>query len=119
MGAFAEEADAGSTSGSSVALNAAAPPGGGGGRLGGLCVATISSFFLRLWRATWSLAFDFAFALGAASSLARFTPEFCSSMGTIAEGAEAAVSMLSAGVAKNSSLSDGGVLPLILVRDGP
>jgi hypothetical protein len=74
-------------------------------------VATISSFFF--------LAFDFAFALGAASSFARFVPEFCSSMGTIAAGAEAAVSMLSAGVAKNSSLSEGGVLPLILVRDGP
>ena len=109
MGAFAEEADAGSTSGSSVALNAAAPPGGGGGKLGGLCVATISSFFF--------LAFDFAFALGAGSSLARFVPVFCSSMGTMAAGAEAAVSMLSGGVAKNSSLSDGGVLPLIRARD--
>jgi hypothetical protein len=39
-------------------------------------------------------------------------------MGTMAAGAEAAVSMLSGGL-KNSSLSEGGVLPLILVRDGP
>ena len=113
MGAFAEEADAGSTSGSSVALNAAAPPGGGGGRLGGLCVATISSFFVFAF----GFAFAFVFALGAISSFARFVPEFCSSMGTMAAGAEAAVSMLSGGLAKNSSLSDGGVLPLILVRD--
>lgn len=115
MGAFAEEADAGSVSGSSVALNAAAPPGGGGGRLGGLCVATISSFFAF----DFGFVFALAFALGAGSSFARFVPVFCSSMGTMAAGAEAAVSMLSAGVAKNSSLSDGGVLPLILVRDGP
>ena len=109
MGAFAEEADAGSTSGSSVALNAAAPPGGGGGRLGGLCVATISSFFFL------AFAFDF----GAAASFERFTPVFCSSIGTMAAGAEAAVSICSGGAAKNSSLSDGGVLPLIRVRDGP
>ena len=71
-------------------------------------MATISSFFF--------LAFDFAFAFAlGASSFARFTPEFCSSMGTMAAGAEAAVSMLSGGL-KNSSLSEGGVLPLILVR---
>ena len=113
MGAFAEEADAGSVSGSSVALNAAAPPGGGGGRLGGLCAATISSFFAF----DFGFVFALAFALGAGSSFARFVPVFCSSMGTMAAGAEAAVSMLSG--AKNSSLSDGGVLPLILVRDGP
>jgi hypothetical protein len=74
-------------------------------------VATISSFF----------AFDFvfvfalAFALGA-SSFARFVPVFCSSMGTMAAGAEAAVSMLSGGVAKNSSLSEGGCFPLIFTR---
>ena len=114
MGAFAEEADAGSVSGSSVALNAAAPPGGGGGRLGGLCAATISSFFAF----DFGFVFALAFALGA-SSFARFVPVFCSSMGTMAAGAEAAVSICSGGAAKNSSLSDGGVLPLILARDGP
>ena len=117
MGAFAEEVDAGSTSGSSVALNAAAPPGGGGGRLGGLCMATISSFFA--FAVAFGFAFAFVFALVAVSSFARFVQEFCSSMGTMAAGVEAAVSMLSGGVAKNSSLSDGGFLPLILVRDGP
>jgi hypothetical protein len=80
-------------------------------------VATISSFFALAF--AFGFAFAFVFALGAVSSFARFVPEFCSSIGTMAAGAEAAVSMLSAGVAKNSSLSDGGVLPLILVRDGP
>jgi hypothetical protein len=44
-------------SGSATAFSAAAPPGGGGGRLGGLCVATISSFF------AFAFAFGFAFAL--------------------------------------------------------
>jgi hypothetical protein len=74
-------------------------------------VATISSFFF--------LAFDFAFALGAASSFARFTPVFCSSIGAMAAGAEAAVSMLSAGVAKNLPLSEGGCFPLIFMRGWP
>ena len=98
-------------SGSSVSLwvtfNAAAPPGGGGGKLGGLCVATISSSFLAL-----ALALDF----GVFFSFERFLPVFCSSMGTMVAGAEAAVSMLSGGVVKNSSWNEGGDLPLILVR---
>jgi hypothetical protein len=66
-------------------------------------VATISSFFFL------AFAFDFG-----AASFERFMPVFCSSMGTMAAGAEAAVSILSA--KNSSSIAADDAFPVILVR---